>query len=129
MREVHEECGITTRCLSILSFWHRHGLTWGKSDLYYVARLELASKDEILKPQEDEISELTWMDVDEFMETQDHPLIRAVLQKVYGVDGLGETSSSPLTPLVEMVQDGVQWPNREPYPTYFGLRSSGDTSK
>eukprot|EP00966_Prymnesium_polylepis_P152757 3528481-Prymnesium_polylepis.1 len=22
----------------MLSFWHRHGLTWGKSDLYYVAR-------------------------------------------------------------------------------------------
>ena len=60
------------------------------------------------------------MPVDEFMATQDHPLIRAVLTKLYAsAHGNEEALVSP-TPLVEMVQDGVQWPNREPYPTYFG---------
>ena len=53
-REVFEETGVRASFSSLLSFWHRHGLTWGKSDLYYVARME-AESDEIVT-QEDEIS-------------------------------------------------------------------------
>ena len=47
VRETFEETGVRTRFRSLLSFWHRHGLTWGKSDLYYVARLEPASAAEV----------------------------------------------------------------------------------
>ena len=47
VRETLEETGVHTRFRSLLSFWHRHGLTWGKSDLYYVARLEPASAAEV----------------------------------------------------------------------------------
>ena len=47
VRETFEETGVRTRFRSLLSFWHRHGLTWGKSDLYYVARLEPASATEV----------------------------------------------------------------------------------
>lgn len=54
VREVLEETGVRTRFASILAFWHRHGLTWGKSDLYYVARMEALSDAIFL--QEDEIS-------------------------------------------------------------------------
>ena len=116
-REIREECGLQTSCRSVLSFWHRHGLTWGQSDLYYVARLELATEDELPTPtpQPDEISEVIWMPIDEFMATQDHPLIRAVLEKVYGLrDGeAGAPDGSP-SPLVEMSSSGVQWPGRKP---------------
>eukprot|EP00316_Scyphosphaera_apsteinii_P001777 CAMPEP_0119337702 /NCGR_PEP_ID=MMETSP1333-20130426/94561_1 /TAXON_ID=418940 /ORGANISM="Scyphosphaera apsteinii, Strain RCC1455" /LENGTH=290 /DNA_ID=CAMNT_0007348815 /DNA_START=131 /DNA_END=1003 /DNA_ORIENTATION=+ len=126
-REVKEETGLDTKFRSILGFWHRHGLSWGKSDLYYVARLELVSTPELIKPQEDEISEVTWMPISEFMETQDHPLILSVLMHVYG--RLRDFEANPLEPaqempsvqpLTEMIPEGVQWPGREPYPTYFG---------
>lgn len=130
VREVREETGLNTHCCSILSYWHRHGLTWGTSDLYYVARLELASEDERIVKCPDEISEVTWMPLDEFMATQDHPLIRAVLERVY--DLAGETADGAATtrvtsspdPLVEMVASGVQWPGREPYRTYMARSNS-----
>ena len=32
-REVREETGIDCEFRSILTFWHRHGLTWNKSDI------------------------------------------------------------------------------------------------
>lgn len=113
-REVFEECGVHTRFRSLLCFWHRHALTWGQSDLYYVARLE-PTDDSPIVLQEDEISAARWMDVDEFRQTQDHPLIMQVLTKLYtddGLDGSGEGGAeseafSPLplaSPLVEMVE-------------------------
>ena len=37
-REVLEETGVRTQFRSILAFWHRHGLVWGQSDLYFVVR-------------------------------------------------------------------------------------------
>ena len=72
------------------------------------------------------------MDVGEFLATQDHPLIRAVLARVYGEVGTagdrsdqeGPPRDASLTPLVEMLEAGVQWPGREPYATYFGAPGS-----
>ena len=120
-----------------LGFWHRHGLTWGKSDLYYVARLELASATEQIAADTGvggEISACCWMDVDEFLKTQDHPLITGVLQRVYGLTGSpdGATASAsnserpPVEPVFEMVEHAVQWPGRDPYPTYWA-RPGGES--
>jgi 8-oxo-dGTP pyrophosphatase MutT (NUDIX family) len=133
VRETWEETGVNTHFRSLLSFWHRHGLTWGKSDLYYVARLEPASDNEVITACPDEISDCKWMHVDEFLQTQDHPLVTAVLKRVYGLEkGGGEEamegghlSTHLHAPLVEMLEAGVQWPGREPYPTYFA--SKGDS--
>lgn len=135
VRETWEETGVRTVFRSLLSFWHRHGLTWGKSDLYYVARLELASADEQIRIDPVEISDCRWMDVDEFLATQDHPLITAVLRRVYGLNGEGDSPRSargralrgaPL-PIVEMLEGAVQWPGRQPYPTYFAGEAEGDS--
>jgi len=43
--EVFEETGVRAsgEGAGVLCFWHRHGLTWGKSDLYVVCRLEVRS--------------------------------------------------------------------------------------
>ena len=123
-REILEETGVKARFRSIVTFWHRHGLVWGKSDLYYVARLELRDEAESTPtPQPDEISAVTWMPADEFLATQDHPLIRAVLAQCYGLADAadaGVSAAGAPVPLVEMTEGGVQWPGREPYPTYFG---------
>ena len=67
------------------------------------------------------------MGLDEFLQTQNHPLITAVLSRCYGLEGAsaaeGLEAGQPTAPLVEMIEAGVQWPDREPYPTYFA--SSG----
>ena len=64
------------------------------------------------------------MGLDEFLTTQDHPLITAVLSRCYGLEGATgaeglQAEGQQPAPMVEMVEAGVQWPNREPYPTYF----------
>ena len=107
--------------LSLASFlWHRHARTWGKSDLYYVARLEPASDNEVITACPDEISDCKWMHVDEFLQTQDHPLVTAVLKRVYGLEkgGGGEEAMEGghrlHAPLVEMLEAGVQWPEGSP---------------
>ena len=76
------------------------------------------------------------MRLDEFLQTQNHPLITAVLSWSYGLEGAegaaacaeGWGAGQPAAPLVEMIEAGVQWPGREPYPTYFAAaaRSTGE---
>jgi ADP-ribose pyrophosphatase YjhB (NUDIX family) len=126
MRETFEETGVQTRFQGLLCFWHRHGLTWGKSDLYYVARLEPAdAASTVINVDPEEISDCRWMSISEFLETQDHPLITAVLSRCYGIDSPEEAEQlARPAPLVELLEAGLQWPNREPYPTYFGTSSS-----
>ena len=130
-RETLEETGVRTEFNSLLSFWHRHGLTWGQSDLYYVARLSPTSADEVIQVDPEEISMCKWMDVDTFLQTEDHPLITAVLRRAYGRERQADDTladaegTSPLLPLVEMIEAGVQWPGRDPYPTYFAQTGEG----
>ena len=77
-REVLEETGVQTRFVSLLTFWHRHGVSTnfaaaegGKSDMYFCARLEPVT-DEI-RLQEDEISACEWQDLRAFCRENDHP--------------------------------------------------------
>ena len=73
------------------------------------------------------------MGLDEFLQTQNHPLITAVLSRSYGLEGAdgaatcaeGWGAGQPAAPLVEMIEAGVQWPGREPYPTYFVSAATG----
>lgn len=116
-REVLEETGIICEFESILTFWHRHGLKWDKSDLYYVCLLRPKSSELGICPVE--ISAATWMHLDEFLATQDHPLITHVLKMNFLLDGSSKVGSSErLKPAAEMEAGAVQWPNRDPYPTY-----------
>lgn len=122
VRETFEETGVKANFKSLLCFWHRHGLTWGKSDLYYVARLEPAdAASTTINLDPEEISDCRWMSISEFLATQDHPLITAVLRRCYGIDSAEDIEHLVRPePLVELIEAGVQWPNRDPYPTYFG---------
>ncbi|MBM3932848.1 MAG: NUDIX domain-containing protein [SAR202 cluster bacterium] len=65
IREVLEETGIKTRFQSLVSLRNQHGYRYGKSDIYFVCRLEPLSN-EICK-QEDEIEECRWMSVDDYL--------------------------------------------------------------
>ena len=123
-REVMEETGVACRFESVLSFWHRHGLVFGKSDFYYVSLLSPINKDINIDPVE--VSAAKWMPLDEFLQTQDHPLIFHILENVFELKNDQESletlrnSDGRIRPIVEMVEGDVQFRNRAPFPTYTG---------
>ena len=97
VREVMEETGVPTKFHSILSFRHTHGLANGRSDLYFVCRLDpLEENDEdgkaiIPEPcaQACEIEATQWVPFAEYRAMVDgtdgnpgHPMMHNVL-KVY----------------------------------------------
>lgn len=119
-REVREETGVVCDFESILTFWHRHGLKFGKSDLYYVCLLRPRTTEITVDPVE--VSVATWMSVDEFLQTQDHPLIHHVLRTNFGIQNTSSVGDDRrIEPLAEIQAGAVQWPNRHPYPTYSSV--------
>ena len=159
-REVYEETGVHCDFESILTFWHRHGLQFNTSDLYFVCLLRPKQTQEedvatttattdsttgtstnsiSIIPCPVEISDAKWMSIDEYVQTQNHPLITHVLKTNFGIefsdddddddddtdtDGNSNTNTyknqSRLQPIAEMPTGEVRWPNRLPYPTYTG---------
>ena len=122
VREVYEETGVQCDFEGILSFWHRHGLKWGKSDLYYVCLLKPKSLQLNICPVE--ISDARWMHVDDFLENEDHPLITHVLERSFCLGRstkVGKDIGERLQPKAKMTAGAVQWPGRSPYPTYTSV--------
>lgn len=111
-RETLEETGVDCTPLGVLALWHRHSVgPFAKSDLYCVVRLEVKGL-EAIAIDDNEISQARWYDMQAFLREQDHPLVCKVIRELYA-DGRRHT------PLCELVDLGVQWPNRPRYPTYF----------
>jgi ADP-ribose pyrophosphatase YjhB (NUDIX family) len=121
-REVLEETGIPTKFHSILSFRHTHGLANGRSDLYFVCRLDpIEGKDEngnvvIPEPcaQACEIEATRWVPLSEYRAMVDgvdgqpgHPMMSQVM-KVYD-QGLR----------IEEKQASSVVPGRKPNPLYM----------
>lgn len=112
-REVIEETGIHTEFASLLAFWHRHNLQpWGKSDIYVVCKLNALTEQISADPEE--ISACKWMPLEEWR-AHDHPLISHISQRCFAPAGKDELS---VLSRAEIVEGSVQWPGREPYPTY-----------
>lgn len=93
-REVLEETGIQARFHSILSFRQTHGLVHGRSDLYFVCRLDSIEQTDddgnvvIPQPvaQECEIASAKWVPLEEYRDMvfgrdggQGHPMMQHVL--------------------------------------------------
>lgn len=122
VREVYEETGVPCDFEGVLSFWHRHGLKWGTSDLYYVCLLKPRSLQLNICPVE--VSDARWMHVDDFLQTEDHPLITHVLEQAFLLDksqAIDKDSRKRLEPKAKMASGSVQWPGRNPYPTYTSV--------
>jgi ADP-ribose pyrophosphatase YjhB (NUDIX family) len=92
-REVYEETGIKCRFLSVLGVRHTHGLQFGRSDLYFVCRLEpIANKDgEVPEPvpQEGEIEAAAWVPLKEYRDMVfnpdskvGHPMMQQIMKIV-----------------------------------------------
>ncbi len=90
VREVKEETGIDTRYLSLVCFRHWHGYRHGKSDIYFVSRLEPLNHEIQLDPSE--IAECRWMPVEEYLAHEHtHQFNRRIVQAALeGEQGSGE---------------------------------------
>jgi hypothetical protein len=62
---VREETGIETAFRALMGFPHWHGYRFGKSDIYFICRLEPLSCE--ITIQESEIAEGRWMPVEEYL--------------------------------------------------------------
>jgi 8-oxo-dGTP pyrophosphatase MutT (NUDIX family) len=67
LREVQEETGVSAKFESLVCFRHWHGYRYGKSDIYFVARLSPLSQDVTM--QAEEIEECFWMPVAEYFDS------------------------------------------------------------
>ena len=68
IREVLEETGIHTQFEALACFRHWHGYRYGKSDIYFVARLSPLSNE--ITMQVEEIEECLWMPVDDYLDSE-----------------------------------------------------------
>lgn len=86
VREVKEETGIDCRFKSILAFRHTHGLQFGRSDLYFVCRLEPIEDEGIPEPvaQENEIAAVAWVPLQEYKDMVNgengHPMMQKIME-------------------------------------------------
>lgn len=87
MREVLEETGVHTRFDAMICLRQWHGYRYGKSDIYFIARLHPLTR--AIQIQEDEIEECFWMPVDDYLA---HPYVspfnRQVVQTALTTPGL-----------------------------------------
>ncbi len=86
-REILEETGIETRFRSLVCLRHWHGYRDGKSDIYFVCRLDPVTFD--LACQDDEIEECLWMPVDEYLSHEDvHQFNRRIVRAALAEPGI-----------------------------------------
>ena len=90
VREVFEETGISTNFQALTFFRHWHGYRYGKSDIYFVARL--SPLDNEITMQEEEIAECIWMPVDQFLNEESvHLFNKTIVRSATENEGLKVT--------------------------------------
>ena len=86
-REVFEETGIQTEFQYLSCFRHWHGYRYGKSDIYFVCRLNPVTYE--ITPDPEEIEQALWMPVDEYLSSPEtHPFNRKIVQTALSGKGL-----------------------------------------
>ena len=117
IREVYEETGIKCRFVSVLGLRHTHGMQFGRSDMYFVCRLEPIVNEEgdVPKPvpQPGEIEAAAWINFNEYRDmvfSEDskvgHPMMRQIMKIV---DSKGDIQKTIVPSVV---------PGRRPSPVY-----------
>lgn len=122
VREVFEETGVPCRFVSILSFRHTHQLQFGRSDLYFMCRLEpVEEQDEngvaIIPepvPEEGEIEDAAWVPFQEYKDMvnganggKPHPMMQQIVALFDRPNDIEKTVVNSIVP------------GRKPSPVYF----------
>jgi len=100
IREVLEETGIETRFRALAGFRHWHGYRFGKSDIYFICRLDPLTEE--IRIQESEIELCMWMPLADYLADENvgifnKRMVEAALQGPGLVPGWFEGYASPET--------------------------------
>ncbi len=91
VREVLEETGIRTRFDALVCLRNLHGYRHGKSDIYFVCRLEPLSKQIFI--QAEEIEECLWMPLDQYLSSESvNPFNKRIVRASMESPGVVPTS-------------------------------------
>lgn len=127
IREVMEETGIACKFQSVISFRHTHNLQFGRSDLYFMCRLEPIEEidengDAIIPkpiPQVGEIEKAEWIPFQDYKDMisgdNGHPMMRHI------VDIFERSADIQRTVISSIV------PGRRPAPIYHSALGIEDT--
>jgi len=90
VREVYEETGVQTKFEALVCLRHWHGYRYGKSDIYFVARLSPISEE--ITQDQDEIEECRWMPVEEYLSHDVvHSFNKQIVRAALSTRGLSST--------------------------------------
>ncbi len=89
MREVREETGIETRFVDLVGFRHWHGYRFGKSDIYFICRLDPLTAE--IRIQESEIETCLWMPLCDYLAAESV----GIFNKRMVATALGSTGLAP----------------------------------
>ena len=89
LNSLSEETGIKCAFKSVLAVRHTHKQQFGRSDLYFICKLEPISDEDVPVPQEGEIEAVSWLPLDEYrkmVHSKDsnigHPMMSRVMDVV-----------------------------------------------
>ena len=123
-REVLEETGVKAVFESIACFRQWHGYRYGKSDIYFVAKLRPLSKE--ITMQAAEIQECLWMSVDEFIGSEsisnfNKQIVRAALESDGIVQSFIEGFGGPESREYFMPKHLIDGTGVVPFPTDLAI--------
>jgi len=123
-REVLEETGVKAVFESIACFRQWHGYRYGKSDIYFVAKLRPLSKE--ITMQAAEIQECLWMPVDEFIGSEsisnfNKQIVRAALESDGIVQSFIEGFGGPESREYFMPKHLIDGTGVVPFPTDLAI--------
>mmetsp|Transcript_25307 Transcript_25307/g.24212 ORF Transcript_25307/g.24212 Transcript_25307/m.24212 type:complete len:296 (-) Transcript_25307:64-951(-) len=92
VRETYEETGVQSKFESILTVRHSHNIQFGRSDIYVICKMALASSStDIIVDQE--IENARWMPIKDFKDVNKHPMLACVADLLIAdCGGLTETT-------------------------------------
>ena len=80
-REVREETGVVASFQALIGFRHQHGMAWGRSDIYFICRLQALTENIVIDPKE--ISAAEWMSIERFLtEANPNSMIHFLLRRL-----------------------------------------------
>lgn len=119
VREVYEETGIRCRFISVMGVRHVHGVQFGRSDLFFVCRLEPTPNEDGRVPQpipqEGEIETASWLPLDEYcsmVNSDDSKIGHPMMKLIMKLADQGKEND-----MQRMVVSSVN-PGRKPSPVY-----------
>jgi len=94
VREVFEETGINAQFSSILGMTSKHPYRFGKSNMYFICKLE-AHSESIDIQDTDEIIDAKWINIEEYIQDESHHVFnRQMVEQLHNKEGFKHFNAS-----------------------------------